>query len=505
MHRIRPMKTYDHIVVGSGASGLTATLLLALSGRKVLLVEKAPRPGGSLVRFRIQGVPFDTGFHFTGGLTPNGLLRRMLNVLGLADAVEPVFMAAERSHQFVFEREGRVVEQPCGIGEFRRKLKDEFSGDQAAVDRYFDMVARVYLATASTDISRLGEYSGPLEEECVSLKEVLDGLTDNTLLKGVFSAMGMCYGVKPSEVSFASHSRVCYDMYESTARFRDGGDALIKAFEDQFKTLDVEVRCSSWVAEFREASDGRIGRAVLNTGDEIAFESAVLTIHPRQILELLPRRCISKAFVERVKSFEPSVGFFTVYGTLEGEDKSDFGSSIVSLFPTTDFDALLDPGYCHEQALVIVGNREIVGGVPCRVATILEPSFPQAVAQWVNTSTGDRPVGYTAYKQERVAAILKHLERYDRHYGGSFRMLGAASMLTYRDYLHSFDGSAYGVKQKLGQYNLIGRLPIRSLYVAGQSALLPGLAGAMMSAFIVIRSMLGKDKLARFVSERLCN
>lgn len=499
------MKTYDHIVVGSGASGLTATLLLALNGRKVLLVEKAPRPGGSLARFRIQGVPFDTGFHFTGGLTPNGLLRRMLNVLGLADAVEPIFMAPGHAHRFVFEHEGRVLDLPCGIGELRRKLKAEFPGDQTAVDRYLDWVERVYLETASTDITRLGEHFSRLDEEFVSLKEALDGLTDNTLLKGVFSAMGMCYGVKPSEVSFASHSRVCYDMYESTARLRDGGDALIKAFEVQFKALDVEVRCSSWVAEFREASNRRIGSAVLNTGDEIGFESAVLTIHPRQILELLPRRCISKAFAERVESFEPSVGFFTLYGTLEGEDESDFGSSIVSLFPTTDFDALLDPGYRHEQALVIVGSRELVGGVPCRVATILEPSFPQEVEQWVNTSTGDRPVGYAAYKQKRVAAILKHLERCDRHYGRSFRILGAASVLTYRDYLHSFDGSAYGVKQKLGQYNVIGRLPIRNLYVAGQSALLPGVAGAMMSSFIVIRAMLGKDKLAHFISERLCN
>ena len=78
-------------------------------------------------------------------------------------------------------------------------------------------------------------------------------------------------------------------------------------------------------------------------------------------------------------------------------------------------------------------------------------------------------------------------------------------MLTYRDYLHSFDGSAYGIKQKLGQYNLIGRLPVRNLFAAGQSALLPGVAGAMMSSFIVVRSMVGRDAFNRFMGTRLCN
>ena len=37
-------------------------------------------------------------------------------------------------------------------------------------------------------------------------------------------------------------------------------------------------------------------------------------------------------------------------------------------------------------------------------------------------------------------------------------------MLTARDYLNSPDGSAYGVKQKMGQFNLMGKLPLHNLY-----------------------------------------
>lgn len=499
------MKHFDHLVVGSGASGLTATLLLALQGRKVLLLEKAPHLGGSLARFRRGGLPFDTGFHFTGGLTEHGLLSRMLRALGLAEEVEPQFMAAEKAHRFVFESVGRTIDLPCGLSAMRQKLKADFPGEQVAVERYFDLVEKVCAQTGTMDLSRLTEPSARLDEEYISLKDVLDGLTGDVLLKGVLSGLSMCYGVKPSEMSFASHSRVCYDLYESTARFKAGGETLIEAFQRHFQGLGVETACSCWVEKFDDIQNDQAGKALLNTGEEVAFGSALLTIHPRQILQLLPREQISKAFVERVMAFEPSLGFFTLFGTLDGGPHDDTVSSIISLFPLTDFETLLDPAYRGEQALVIVGNEETVGGARRRTATILEPAFPQAMEQWQDTLTGRRPPAYRAYKQERVEAILKHLVRYDARYGAHFQPTDSASVLTYRDYLHSFDGSAYGIKQKLGQYNLIGRLPVRNLFAAGQSALLPGVAGAMMSSFIVVRSMVGRDAFNRFMGTRLCN
>ena len=498
------MTKYDHIVVGGGVSGLTAALLSALNGRKVLVLEKAPVLGGSLARFRRQGIPFDTGVHFTGGLLPGALFHRMLSVLGLADAVVPEFLSNERAHRFVFESESRLFEMPCGIRPLRSKLKAEFPGESSAIDRYFDLIDKVCVQTASMDVTRLAESAHRLDEESISLKSVLDGLTNNALLKGVLCGLGMCYGVKPSEVSFAAHSRVCYDLYESTARFRGGGDALVAAFRQAFEATGVEVRCNARIIECRLDEKDLVERFVLEDGEEVSAEATILTIHPRHILKMMPRKPLSRAFVDRVESFEASAGFFTVYGELQGQGNADFGSSIVSLFPTTDFEQLLDPAYGGEPALVICGNVETVNGTPRRVVTAFEPSFFEHVAPWVDSRVGDRPAGYAAYKAKRVAAIRGHLRRYDPDFAGQFKLLDAASMLTFRDYLNSPDGSAYGIKQKVGQYNLIGRLPIRNLFAAGQSALLPGIAGAMMSSFIVSRGVLGKDNFNRFVGERLC-
>ena len=84
-------------------------------------------------------------------------------------------------------------------------------------------------------------------------------------------------------------------------------------------------------------------------------------------------------------------------------------------------------------------------------------------------------------------------------YGG-MDIMDSASMLTFRDYLNNPDGSAYGIKQKIGQHNLVGKLPLHNLYAAGQSAVLPGVVGAMLSSFIVGKLIVGKDKYEKFLN-----
>ena len=101
--------------------------------------------------------------------------------------------------------------------------------------------------------------------------------------------------------------------------------------------------------------------------------------------------------------------------------------------------------------------------------------------------------------------ITKRIIEAYPEFEGALEILGGATTLTFRDYLHSFDGSAYGIKQLVGQYNLLGKLPVRNVHAAGQSSVLPGLVGAMMSSFLIGRSLIGKDEYSRFIERRLDN
>lgn len=498
------MKKYDHIVVGSGISGLTMSLLLSMSGKKVLLIEKSPTIGGSLSCFSRGGVSFDTGFHFTGGLHQGGILSEMLTLLGIRALIEPLFLPSSAQNQFVFESQGKRFEHPSGTENIIRAFKGYFPAQAGAIDRYFQLVRSVCQRTPSLNLRENLIAPPNLEEDYVSLDSVLKELAPDPLLAGLLSGYAMCYGVRPAEVSFANHARMVSSFYESIAFVRDGGDGFINAFREAFKAFDVEIRCSTYITELADIRDSRVGRFVLNSGEEVQADGCVLTIHPREILRLLPQGHYSRAFASRVNAFEPSIGLFSLFAVVKpGRNDPRPDASIESLFPDTDMNTLLDPSYQGQPALVIVKPPAAHGAG--RGISIVEPSFSGQVAAWQDTRRGERPEEYLAYKRARVEAIKEHLFACFPEYRETLDFLDAGSMLTYKEYLCSPDGSAYGVKQKMGQFNLVGKLPLHNLFAAGQSALLPGVIGAMMSSLIVGRSLLGKEQYGKVLDRNLCH
>jgi phytoene dehydrogenase-like protein len=497
---------YDDIIVGSGISGLTMSLILALNGRKVLLLEKSPAIGGSMSRFYRKGIPFDTGFHFTGGLQKDGILDDILSVLGIRDLIEPIFLTEEKANQFILESEGKIYELPCGIERMKNKLKGYFPTEAGAIDSYFDKVKSVCDRTPSMNLRMLDALHTHLDEDYVSLDDVLNGLTQNSMLKALLCGFAMCYGVKPQEVSFANHSRICIGLYESVARVKGGGGAFIKAFKTRFMDRDIEIRCGTYIAEMADISDHRVGRFILNTGEEVSADNCILTIHPKEIVKILPAKHMSKAFMNRVASFEPAAGFFSVFSALDpGDDDPDFDASIVTLLPDNDINKLLDAASEGDSALVLIRSVEHEGGRIHKVINTCEPSAPEDVASWKDFAVGKRPQAYYDYKKRKVERTMERIFTTFPAYRGHLKAYDSASILTFRDYLHNYDGSAYGIKQKMGQYNLFGKLPLRNLYAAGQNSLLPGIIGAMMSSFIVGRSLIKEEQYNSFLRRNLCS
>ncbi len=483
--------SYDDIVVGAGTAGLTAALLLARFGRSVLLVDRAPAPGGGLRRFRRDGVFFDTGFHFTGSVRPGELFDHLLAQLGVRDELSLALYDEARAHRCFFLKPQASIDVPIGIDRACAYWQSLFPAEADAIAWYFRAIRSVADRTMGMRIGQPLTAFGMIDEDFVSLQSVLDARFRDPVLKGAICAFAMCYGSPPSRVSFAAHARVAYGMHQSIGCLVGGGDALAEALARAAGREGVDVWCGCGLEAFTRVEGGQPREAALSGGRTVAFERCLLTIDPVQILELLAPVRPSPAFQERVRGFEPSIGFFAAYGVVGGE-VPDFANSIVSEFPDTDFDAMMNPATAGERPLVVIevpGNA--AAGTPASVSA-LELSFPQDVAQWADSRVGRRPEGYACYKRQRAAAILKRLGRFTG-YGDRVRWVDAASMLTFRDYQRSPYGSAYGIMQQVGQYGLFGRLPGRNLYAAGQSALLPGVMGAMMSGMFVVRQMVGKD------------
>lgn len=479
-------------------------LILGKNGRRVLLLEKNSFIGGSMARFFKKGIPFDAGFHFTGGLQKDGILYDILTVLDMRDSVHPIFLSGENANCLFFESENRQYEIPYGIDNVKDRLKGYFPGEKPAVDRYFKMVENVCNKTPSMNLRMQSLQLQFIDEDYISLQDVLDELTQDRLLKAVLSGYTMCYGVKPQEVSFANHSRMCQGLYQSVARVENGGAAFIKAFQEKLRDYDIEICCNGHIAGLADINNKRVGRFILNSGKEISAENCILTIHPGDILKILPEQYVSNAFRNRICGFEPSAGFFSVFAVLKtGYEDFHFGDTIFSIFPHDDLNRLLDPAYTGQPALLLIPSVEQTRGGTYKTIVALEPSYPEHVKGWTDTRTGARPPEYQEYKNKRVDGILSRMFKKFPEYKNNLSVLDSASVLTFRDYLNSPDGSAYGIKQKMNQLNLFGKLPLRNLYATGQSSLLPGVIGAMLSSFIVGRLILEEDKYKEFLFKNL--
>ncbi len=496
------MDTYDDIVVGSGISGLTTALILGMNKRKVLLIEKSPKIGGSLSRFYKKGIPFDTGFHFTGGFSKDLLLLDMLSVLSLENDIHPEFIDQPENHRFIFEKQGRSFEFRPGFDQNMEDMLSFFPDQEEAIKSYYSKVKYVRENTGSMDIRSEFTMEQPMDEDFISLKDVIDPLTDDKTLKTLFGAFSMCYGTEPSKISFANHSRVTHSLYESIARVKEGGNAFIKAFKNKMSQYDIEIRTNTFLESCEDVKKRRVETFVLNDGSKIKAQNCIFTIHPEEILKTIKEENTSRSFADRIKNYEQSVGFFVTFIRCTKEDQAPFDPAVISFFPDNEMDKMFDPAYVGDLPLVMVRNCEVVKKSRVNVINAFELSHYDHVKQWSDSVTGKRSPEYKEYKEKKINRICQRITDVFPEYKNHLEVIDSASMLTFRDYLNNPYGNAYGIKQKIGQFNVFGRVRYKNTFAAGQSAMLPGLIGAMMSGFTICRYLLKKEAYAQFLQTK---
>ena len=402
---------HDFVVVGAGVSGMTSALLLARNGFSVALVEKAGHTAPLLRGFSRKGVHFDTGFHYTGGMGKGEPLDVFFRYLGLSDRLSGFPFDASGFDTIRTVPNGFEFRFPSGYDPLLESLVEAFPAERSAVETYLRTVRSAIDSVPYLNLDAPVDPNGALRRVFgPTLRETLDSLTGDEILKSVLSTHCLLYGVPPEEVSFQQHACIVGNYYLSANGITGGGRSLATAFDAQLEERGVEIHCGREVTSLSVAPEGVLRGVRLDDGKELRCGGAVVTVHPRTMLGMAPEGSFRPAYKTRIMGLEDTVSAFMLYSVSDLPLPALSGRNLFVL-PSADCFRSIGNRPLEESPLYVTAAYARPDDAP-RGFIGISPALPETTRAWEDSVTGNRPESYRRFKEGIAGRMENLVKRY---------------------------------------------------------------------------------------------
>ena len=460
---------HDVLIIGSGLGGLECGALLAKRGFKVLVLEGSNQPGGCMQSFRRGGLHYDTGLHYVGGLARGGAMHEAFAELGLLD-LPWQRMDEDFDHVIIG---GRHFAFHQGYDAFVEGLAKDFPHQREALQSY---VQRLQNITA--------------EDMDVCAYDYLQETFSDELLLNVVSAAAMKTELRKESLPLFNFAHTCSSFIESSWRLKGDGNVLVRKLIGTIEEAGGEVRTNSKVVRLTE-KDGRISSAICADGQTYEAEYFISDIHPAVLCDLL-EGCpsVRKAFRRRMTFGENTCGMFTAQLSIKPESLRYFAHNVFvydkpNVWTMTEEN---DP----VKGVMISARVPEDGSDNLRQIDLLTPMPWHECQAWAETKVGRRGEEYKAFCQQKTKECIRLAEQYIPGLSEMVEQCYTSTPLTYRDYLGSPEGGAFGMRKdcrcSMLSFHSVST-PLPNLLLTGQSIILPGIEGVTMTAFETCRKI----------------
>ncbi|MEN8134613.1 MAG: NAD(P)/FAD-dependent oxidoreductase [Thermodesulfobacteriota bacterium] len=490
----------DAIVIGSGISGLTAAALLAKNGRKVVIVEQHKKPGGALRRFTRGGIPFDIGFHYTGGLGQGQILKVLWEYLGVWPGITPQPIHPDGYDFFKFPESKTEVKGFYSYEKAKAELHSVFPHEVTGINQYLDTINNLAMKIPFFNLDLpfspfLRDFFSASDQPLI---KAISSMINNPELQAVLSAPTLLYGVPPDQAGLTMHASVAHSYYTGAWGVQGGGQAIVDSFLRVLAENGVEIITGQLVEQI-DVSAGQVTGITIDDR-KIPAKQVIYTGHPVHFPGLVTPGSFRPAFSNRIKNLEDTSSMFVVFGKL-AEPAAIPALNHANLYSITSGFSLMDnPPEANGSGTMLMTapgrrdqNSSTGNNAAARGVILMRP------ASWAETARFSQGFKKRSddYQQWKTGATKDLINQAAGNFGEAchnIKPLAAGSPLTFRDELGSPAGGVYGVQHNLQQYVARARTKVQGLYLSGQGSLMAGLLGASMSGLVTASEIMGLDE-----------
>lgn len=483
------------VIIGAGIGGLFTGAFLAKNGVKVTVLEKNDIIGGGLQCFKRKNKIFETGMHVMGGFEQGGNLYKICQYLGILDSLKIHHIDHNCMDEIRYEKTQEVFKIPSGKERFIAKMSEYFPHESMGIRNY---VEAIYRLTEEVPLFYLKEEPQGITMHSDEFLSPADRLIahyiSDTKLQEILAYLNPLYGGVEGHTPAYIHALINVLYINGTSRFIDGSQQLAEALKRVICTHGGEVLSNKEVTGI-EVKEKHVAFLETEGGDRFYADWYISSIHPTEMLKLVPQGAFPKVFASRLNEIPVSYSAFSLFVDLKPQTLpyidhtcyylEDYGS----MWTQDRFDNQTWP----KGFMYMTPPESNQGEYANRLLVHCIMSYEQ-VRQWENTTVGHRGESYKQWKQECTDKILHKLEKIFPGFSGMIANVYAASPLTIRDYYHTKEGSLFGYRKDSENF-MLSQLPVytklKNLLLTGQNVNLHGICGVPLTAINTSEAILG--------------